>query len=141
MNSFGLTFHHLGLAVRDPAMAKTFALGLGYTVSDAVLDPLQNVHLRMCEAPGMPSIEIISPTGTPGPLDPILKDVPAMLYHTCYESSDIAASLDAIRAVGLRAIPVSQGRPAVLFGGAPVSFYNVMGVGLIEIIEREAGSR
>jgi hypothetical protein len=30
---------------------------------------------------------------------------------------------------------ISEPKPAPLFGGRPVSFYNVAGIGLIEILE------
>ena len=48
MTDFGLTFHHLGLAVRKPDDAVAFARGLGYSVEDAVFDAEQNVNLILC---------------------------------------------------------------------------------------------
>jgi hypothetical protein len=49
------------------------------------------------------------------------------------ESTDV--SIAALRSKGLRVIPISEKKPAVLFGGRMVSFYNVAGIGLIEIVE------
>jgi len=139
MNDFGLDFHHLGLAVKDPEIARRFAKGLGYTISDAILDPQQNVFLQMCTSDRMPCLEIISPTQTSGPLDIILQDADTMMYHTCYASMDLSSSLASIRAAGFRALPVSRKCPAILFDGRPVSFYNIPGFGLIEILEVQAG--
>jgi len=70
-----------------------------------------------------------------GPLTPILKRYSELVYHTCYETKDLEASLKAIKEAGLRVIPVSPPTPAILFGGRKVSFYTIMGFGLIEILE------
>jgi catechol 2,3-dioxygenase-like lactoylglutathione lyase family enzyme len=121
MNDFGLTFHHLGLAVRTPQAAAAFLGGLGYSLGPSVYDPRQNVLLQMAESPGGPTVEIISPGEGPGPIDRLItRHSDGLIYHVC---------------AGLRAICVSEPTPAVLFGGRPVSFYTVQGLGLIEVIE------
>jgi len=139
VNDFGLTFHHLGLAVKNTDVAERFVRGLGYTVSEAILDPLQNVYLQMCTSGTMPDIEIISPTDTDGPLTPILQSEDAMIYHTCYSCTDVASTLNAIRSAGFRALPASRACPAVLFSNREVSFYKIPGFGLIEILEMKEG--
>jgi hypothetical protein len=58
-----------------------------------------------------------------------------IIYHVCYETDDLTAALAALENAGLRAFCVSPPMPAPLFGGRPVSFYNVTGMGLIEILE------
>ena len=65
-NKLGLTFHHLGLAVKRPEQAETFLSALGYTIGSFVYDPEQNVHLNLCERPGVPTVEIIFPGKVPG---------------------------------------------------------------------------
>jgi catechol 2,3-dioxygenase-like lactoylglutathione lyase family enzyme len=142
-NKWGLTFHHLGLAVKDVDAAIRFLTGLGYRPGPKVFDPLQNVHLGMFTHDAMPDVEIIYPGDGAGPLDALLathKD--GLIYHTCYTSPDLDASLEAIEADGnLRLYEMSPPKPAVLFGGKPVAFYVVGGVGLIEIIdESRAGA-
>ena len=69
LDDFGLSFHHLGLAVTRPGEAVGFLQGLGYDAGEAVRDPLQNVDLIWCTHPQMPAVEVIASTGTPGPLD------------------------------------------------------------------------
>jgi len=136
-NKWGLTFHHLGLAVKEPQPAVAFLTGLGYEEGRTVFDPLQNVNLAMLTHRAMPDVEIIFPAGSAGPLDDLLSHHKAgLVYHVCYTSDDLDASLAAIEADGrLRLFEVSSPKPAVLFDGKPVSFYVVGGFGLIEIID------
>jgi hypothetical protein len=136
MTDFGLVFHHLGLAVRKPEGALAFVQGMGYTVEPAIFDPLQNVNLIMCSHAQAPAIEIIYRGKSDGPIDALLaKHTNGLIYHCCYVSSNVDKSLEGLSDVGLRAVCVSPSKPAVLFGGASVSFYQIAGVGLIEIIE------
>jgi hypothetical protein len=56
----------------------------------------------------------------------------------CYRTRDLAASIAAMKAAGHRVVQAVAPKPAVLFGGCPVSFYFVKGFGLIEILEDSA---
>ena len=136
-NKWGLAFHHLGLAAKDPEAAAHFLSGLGYQIGPAILDRLQNVHARMCVHDQMPRVEIISPGEGRGPLDKLLsshKD--GLVYHMCFTCADLDHSLDALESdERLRVHPISPPTEGILFGGKRVSFYLVEGVGLIEIIE------
>jgi Glyoxalase/Bleomycin resistance protein/Dioxygenase superfamily len=136
-NTWGLAFHHLGLAAKDPEAAARFLSGLGYRIGPMIVDPLQNVRARMCAHDQMPSVEIIGPAEGPGPLDKLLsahKD--GLVYHMCYTCADLDASLDALESDDhLRVHSISPPTEGVLFGGRRVSFYLVEGMGLIEIIE------
>lgn len=135
MNRLGLTFHHLGLAVKDPAIARVFLEGLGYRIHDAVFDPEQNVNLAMAIHWQMPDVEVIWPEGSTGPLDRMLNKHPkGLVYHVCYVSKDLAASISACEAAGLDPVCVAEPKKAVLFGGKEVVFYSIKGIGLIEII-------
>lgn len=133
--SFGLAFHHFGLATRSAERTLSLLRGLGYRVPAAVHDPLQNVNLVMCDHEHMPAVEVIFEAGPDGPLQAILAQQPESIYHLCFASADAERSLAAIRAAGHRVLPVVPAKPAVLFGGRPVSFHMVRGIGLIEIVE------
>lgn len=135
--SWGLTFHHFGLAVRQPSRALTVIRGLGYTCGEPIHDPLQNVVLIWCEHTAMPAIEVVSPSDRPGPLDNLLSRNSELLYHLCYSAKRISESVKAIKAAGIRVVPVVEPKPAVLFGGRHVGFYQLRGFGLIEIVEEE----
>jgi hypothetical protein len=137
MNPLGLDFHHLGLAVRRPDDATRFLGGLGYEIGEPVFDPLQHINLIMCRHNGaMPDVEIVYPAATKSPVDALVNLRPdGVVYHLCYVTADVAASLRRMEQTGLRAICVLPPTPAVLFGGRRVSFYNIVGMGLCEIIE------
>jgi methylmalonyl-CoA/ethylmalonyl-CoA epimerase len=59
-----------------------------------------------------------------------------IIYHVCYETDNLAAALAQFDEAKLHAVCISPPTPAPLFGGRPVSFYNVVGIGLIEILQR-----
>ena len=133
----GLDFHHLGLAVRQTEDGVAFLKAMGYIIGERVVDPAQNVQLMMCTHETMPAVEIVAPTGTPGPVDSQLaRHSNGVVYHICYSTRDLALSLQRMNEAGLRPWCVSPPKPAVLFNGLRVSFYNILGVGLIEVIEQ-----
>ena len=136
-NPLGLNFHHLGLAVRRPADATLFLGGLGYEIGEPIFDPEQNANLIMCPHDGaMPDVEIIYPAKGKSPVDTLVNLRPdGLVYHICYVTADLAASLKWMELNGVRAVCVVPPTPAVLFGGRRVSFYNIVGMGLCEIIE------
>ncbi|WP_175152635.1 VOC family protein [Paraburkholderia ultramafica] len=138
LNRFGLTFHHLGLAVKRPDAAIAFLEALGYKIGEVVFDALQTVNVVMCSHESMPSIEIIFPAEGTSPIDRFLqRHKEGLVYHMCFETRDIESSLSKVKAdKALQLIDVSPPTPAVLFGGDLVSFYLIEGVGLIEIISR-----
>ncbi|HTW53034.1 MAG TPA: VOC family protein [Stellaceae bacterium] len=141
-NPFGLSFHHLGLAVRGPRDATQFLGGLGYVLAEPVFDPEQNVNLIMCtQAGSMPDVEIIYPAAGKSPVDALVAGRPAgIVYHICYLTADLAVTLAALDAASVRAICKVPPTPATLFGGRRVSFYDIVGMGLVEIIEDPDGT-
>jgi hypothetical protein len=134
MNSYGLEFHHFGLAVRSPEAAFRYLGDLGYRAGSSCYDPLQKVNLAMRHHDQMPDVEVIWPGQEPSPIDRMLKNNDSMIYHLCYTSKDVAASLSALELAGLEVLPLSMAQPALLFDDLEVSFYSITGVGIIEII-------
>jgi len=132
-----LKFHHLGLATRDSEETGRMLRGLDYSLDEPIFDPLQNVHLVWCEHDSMPAIEVVYPSDSPGPLDTYLAEFSELVYHLCYVAKDIQSSVDAMKAAGLRILPVAPPKPAVLFDGRHVGFYMAKGLGLIEILEEK----
>ncbi len=131
-----LRFNHIALAVRQDQETLVMLESLGYSIGDRIYDPLQNVYVRLCTAPERPSLEVILP-GNQGksPIDPIISKYDEVIYHTCYETPDLAKTLDCIQNAGLRCMPLSDRKPAVLFSGRHVSFYKIFGWGIIELLE------
>ena len=141
-NALGLEFHHLGLAVRRPDDAKAFLGVLGYELGEPIYDPEQNANLIFCRHRGrMPDIEIIYPAKDKSPVDNVINRRPdGLVYHLCYVTDDVAAWLRRMEQADIRAVCIIPPVPAVLFAGRLVSFYNVVGVGLCEVIEDPAGT-
>jgi hypothetical protein len=139
MEGFGLTFDHLGLATSEADRTLAFLRDLGYSTPSPVHDPLQKVQLVLCRHPSMPVIEVVFDSDREGPLEAILARQPQAIYHMCFRSKDLSATLLALKRAGHRAVTVVQPKPAPLFGGLPVSFYFVRHFGLIEIIEDAHG--
>ena len=136
MINLNLKFHHFGLAVRRPDEARKFAALLGYQAGESVFDPSQNVHLQLCPHATEPAVEIIWPGDTTGPVDKLAQRHPAgIIYHVCYETDNLAAALAQFAEAEINVVCISPPTPAPLFGGRPVSFYNVVGIGLIEVLE------
>ena len=141
MNSLGLTFHHIGLAVASCDQAVSFLSELGYDVGPTVEDTLQNVRLNMCTHPTNPAVEIISASSNndgKGPINELTRKNPSgIVYHTCYATADLGSTLSRAKALGLSVYCVSEPKPAVLFEGRNVSFYKIGGMGLVEIVEAQ----
>lgn len=138
MKSFPeLTFHHFGLALKRERSALNFLRSLGYSAGKLIYDPEQNVNLRLCKHKLMPAVEIVLP-GEDGesPLTPILKQHSEIIYHTCYETENLSKTLSFFEENNVRCMCVSKPKPAILFGGRYVSFYQIIGFGLIELLEK-----
>lgn len=134
--TFGLTFHHLGLAVAKPETAQAFLSKLGYRIGPAILDPIQNVNLAMGDHATMPSVEIIWPAEEKGPLDRYLKERrEGLVYHMAFAAKDLTASIAALKAdPEIRAIFWAEPQEAILFQGRKIVFCIINGVGLIELV-------
>jgi len=129
-----LRFHHFGLAVRRPEKAFAFLATLGYRAGAQVYDPLQSVNLAMRHHPAMPDVEVIWPGEAPSPIDTLVKGGKSLIYHLCFATEDAARALADLQGAGHQVIEIAPPKPAILFGDLPVSFHNVLGFGVIEII-------
>jgi hypothetical protein len=136
-NRFGLRFHHFGLAVPSSDEAFRFLTALGYTTGRVVFDPLQFVNLAMCTHPEMPDVEVVWPSDIPSPIDRLLRRDGPVVYHLCYVAVSPSRAIAAMAGAGFNVAAVVEAKPAALFSGQKVSFYNVDNIGLIEIIHGE----
>ncbi len=134
MPSSLLSFHHFGLAVRRPEKAFAFLQTLGYREGAQVHDPLQSVNLAMRHHPTMPDVELIWPGEAPSPIDNLIKGGKSLVYHLCFATEDASGALADLARAGHQIVEIAPPKPAILFGGLPVSFHNVLGFGVIEII-------
>ncbi len=130
-----MKFHHFGLAVHEFEPALGFFKNLGYSATEPVSDPLQDVELIMCRSDLQPDVELIRPLSKSSPVSSFLKKNQEMIYHPCYQVKNIAEALKT-NFRGMRVMPVSPPKPATLFGNHPVAFYFVKGIGLVELLEK-----
>ena len=137
MIGFGLSFHHLGLAVRAPQMAFCFLSGLGYGAGAEIFDPARGLNLAMRHHPHMPDVEVIWPGQGHSPIDNLLNRGDGLIYHLCYAAEAAGNALAAMAAAGLDVVDVCEPQPAALFDGMPVSFHQIGGFGLIELIHMD----
>jgi catechol 2,3-dioxygenase-like lactoylglutathione lyase family enzyme len=135
VNRFGLRFHHFGLAVPDVVPALRYLDALGYRAGEPMLDPLQCVNLALCRHAEMPHVELVWPGAGPSPIDQLLKRRGPHVYHLCYSAPSAATAVAAIEADGFNVAVISEPKPAVLFGGRAVSFYNIAEFGVIELLD------
>jgi len=136
MNAYGLDFHHLGLATAKPESAMDFLGDMGYRLGEAVYDSEQNVNLSLCTADHFPDVEVIWPGEGKTPIDGLLSRHSALVYHMCFATDDLNSAITRMENAGHRAVTLAPPKPAVLFNGLNVSFYEVVGFGTIEILDR-----
>lgn len=130
-----LRFHHLGFAVKEPDRALRFLTSIGYSPQPMVTDPLQKVSLIWCPHKSHPPVEVIYPAGATGPLTSILTHYSSLIYHVCYETPSVELVVKSLKSAGNSISCVSTPKPAILFGNRRVSFYQINGFGLIELLE------
>ena len=90
-----LTFHHVGIAVRDLQEAiPNYKNLFGYEiVSGPFDDPIQNVSVCfLSRGEGDATIELVAPLGPNSPIDVTLKKGGGT-YHICYQVDDINAAI------------------------------------------------
>jgi methylmalonyl-CoA/ethylmalonyl-CoA epimerase len=90
----------------------------------------------MCTHSSEPAVEIIWPGADKSLIDSLIRShLSGIIYHICYSSANLAAALASLEERGVRMVCVSPPKPALLFSGRCVSFYQAPGIGLVEILE------
>lgn len=133
-----MTFHHIGIACYDIEESSQFYLSQGYTKSETVYDPIQNVYICFCEnlmVGGGTCVELISPKDDTSPVCKNLQRNGVSPYHICYETENLEEAISELKKQ--KFIIVSKPSPAVAFGGKRVCFLFSKTVGLVELVEKE----
>lgn len=129
-------FHHIGVAVHSiDATAAIYEDG-GYTKSDIIFDPIQNVDICWLTKEGAPIIELLAPVDETSPVNKTLEKVGVSPYHCCYVVDKLEDAVAELRKQ--RYIMVSKPAEAVAFCGSRVCFLFNKNVGLIELVESPA---
>lgn len=131
-----LQFHHLGLAVRQPEASLKLLTAQGYRVGSEIFDPNQSVNAVLCQHETEPSVEVLWPGSTLSPIENLVnRHASGVVYHICYLTPDLGAALEKMNDLGLGVTCISPPQAAPLFAKCKVSFYNIRGLGLVEILE------
>ncbi|MEQ8601930.1 MAG: methylmalonyl-CoA epimerase [Marivibrio sp.] len=111
------------VAIVAPDLAAATALyrdTLGAAVSEPVDLPEHGVTTVFVELPNT-KIELLHPLGEGGPIAKFLEKNPAGgIHHVCYETDDIKAAAEKLKADGMRVL--GDGEPKIGAHGKPVLF-------------------
>ena len=131
-----LTFHHIGVAVKDiDATASIYEQG-GYHRSATVNDPIQNVNICWLTKEGAPTIELLAPVDEKSPVNRTLEKNGVSPYHCCYVVNCIEDVVPELKKQ--KYVMVSRPVEAVAFRMSRVCFLFNKDVGLIELVESPA---
>ena len=129
---------HIGIAVEDLAAAKRLygeVLGLRLLFEEEI--PTEKVRVAAYDGGGV-RIELLESTSPDGPIGRFVAARGPGIHHVCYETKDVAKSLGALAAAGVRTID-STPRPGA--GGCRVAFAHPKGFGgvLVELSQHPPG--
>lgn len=128
-------FHHIGVAVFDIDTTAQFYLDAGYSKTDMVIDPKQNIRISFLEKLGMPTVELLAAVDDASPVNRILKAVGVSPYHTCYIVSCMEEAVKKLRKK--RFVVVAAPVEACALENRRVCFLFHKDVGLIELLEEK----
>lgn len=128
-------FDHLGVVVKRLARGRrSLEACLGITQWGAeIIDPLNGVTLQFGRDRAGVVYELLEPYGDESPVALALETKRALLNHVAYRVRDLALAAKVMREGG--AMPTSDPKPAIAYGGNRVQFF-VNGAGfIVELIE------
>lgn len=126
-------FHHTGVAVFDIDATAKFYLDAGWSKTETVYDPHQNVYICFLTKERMPMIELLAPKDETSPVTKTLDKSGVTPYHFCYEVDDINQAIADLRK--LKFVPLIKPVEACAINDKKVCFLFNKQVGLIELVE------
>ena len=126
------TFHHIGYAVRDIACTAEYYTNAGWTCSEIIVDPIQNVRIAFLQRENTPLIELVAPEDENSPVNQTLHKVGVSPYHICYEVPDMQDAISRLRR--MRFLPLFKPVPAIALQNREICYLYNQNVGLIEIL-------
>jgi methylmalonyl-CoA epimerase len=129
---------HVGIAVESLEAAKRLygeAMGLRLLFEEEV--PTEKVRVAAFDGGGV-RIELLETTDPEGPIGRFLASRGPGVHHVCYRVDDVAKTLAALRAKGVRTI---DERPRPGAGGCQVAFVHPKAAGgvLVELSQHPPG--
>ena len=99
-------------------------------------DPVNQVYAQFGTDPSGVCYELIVPYGDSSPITKFLSTGKNILNHVAYLVQDLAKEGDRLRAAG--AVPTSDPKPAIAYGGKHIQFFVTPMRFIIELIEAPA---
>lgn len=127
-----LAFHHIGVVSTNLDRDMVAFACQGYTrAGEDFEDPVQGIQGRFLEGPG-PRLELVRQTSEEGVLANWSKQG-TKFYHLAYETPNIDATLEAVKAQGGKIVVAPV--PAVAFDNLPIAFVMMRNMALVEYIQ------
>jgi methylmalonyl-CoA/ethylmalonyl-CoA epimerase len=128
-------FHHMGVATRNIEKSAAAYANLGYSRSETIVEPSQNVKICFLTRPGSPAIELVEPLTADAPVSRFVQSGTTP-YHTCWEVDDIYQSIEELEDLNFRLMfepLVSEAMDKGLF-----CYLFSVDIGLFELYQRKA---
>jgi methylmalonyl-CoA/ethylmalonyl-CoA epimerase len=128
-----LLFHHIGIATNSIQNTAQYYIEAGYSMSDVVYEPVQDVYISFLEKPSMPRIELLEPGSDKAPVCKMLEKSSVTPYHICYAVENIETAIDALKTK--RFLPLFRPVKSIAIQNKKICFLYNKDVGLIELVE------
>ncbi|MDR1407030.1 MAG: VOC family protein [Tannerella sp.] len=129
-------FHHVAIAVRSIEKTAAIYCKSGFTSTQPVIDPVQNVRICFLMKQNMPLYELVEPIDVTSPVSRILDREGITPYHICYEVDDIDEAIHDLKKQ--KYLLIQTPVPAIALNNRKICFMFHKDVGLIELLERSA---
>lgn len=132
----GLRSHHIGVLVKDVALAsKDYIAKLGYEARSGVIhDPIQTAYVMFLALPGdTVFLELVAPDGPESRLSRALK-AGGGINHICYEVDEIEGAVHSLRDADF--FTIQEPVAAVAFSGRRIAWLMNRDHLLIELVEK-----
>ncbi len=128
-----LKFHHIGYAVKSIEQTSSFYIKQGWSITEQIIDPIQNTKIAFLNKENFPLIELVAPIDEQSPVVKTLDKVGVSPYHICYSVKDIEQTISELRKEKFIALfrPVK----AVALNNKRICYLYNASAGLIELVE------
>ena len=128
-----MQFHHIGYAVKEISATAKFYVKNGWTLTEEMVDTIQNTHIAFLKREGFPLIELVSPVDNNSPVVNLLDKSGVTPYHLCYSVCNIEDAIAELRKD--KFLPLFNPVDAIALGNRKICYLYNKNVGLIELVE------
>jgi methylmalonyl-CoA/ethylmalonyl-CoA epimerase len=128
-----LVFHHIAFAVRNIEKTAAIYYISGFTSTEPIIDPIQNVRICFLKKQNMPLYELVEPIDETSPVNKILDKTGVTPYHVCYEVDNLDKAINDLKKQ--RFLLLQAPVPAIALDNRNICFMFNKDAGLIELLE------